>query len=87
MKEISDILNSEIGVDIMELRKCFLKKGVPDFTQDALLRSKIWKVLLGVPCLFDSDFYLAKIEVPSLLNSSPGHVLILFYIHRVVHQS
>jgi hypothetical protein len=56
------------GDRVEELRKMILRHGLPSersigFDQLSSLRSKAWKLLLGVPCILSSQEYCAKWKV------------------------
>lgn len=65
----SSLLQFEEGVpdllDTISLRKYILIRGLPvcssSYEMDNL-RSKVWKVLLGVPCIFDANRYISAVE-------------------------
>lgn len=58
--------NTESCVDaLIELKQFVLEHGIPESNEYGAdsLRSKVWKLLLGVPLYYDIDQYIKKYEV------------------------
>jgi len=91
LKDYEKLLTSAFHIEmtngdkIEELRKLLLKFGLPSVTSIGFerlcgLRSKIWKLVLGVPYTLNSFEYMDKIKVTSNYNLLYSFLNLIFHL-------